>query len=79
MKIHIGNLSTDTKTADLQQAFEKYGAVTRVEVVEDKETKKPNGFAYVEMSSGDEGTKAIASMHEQKLHGNAITVKEARK
>ena len=79
MKIHVGNLSTDTKTTDLQQAFEKFGAVTRVEVVEDKETKKPKGFAFVEMSSGDEGAKAIAGLHEQQLLGKAITVKEANK
>ena len=79
MKIHVGNLSTDTKTADLKQAFEKYGAVTGVEVVEDKETKKPRGFAFVQMPSNDEGIKAIAGMHEQELHGNAITVTEARK
>lgn len=79
MKIHVGNLSTETKTEDLQKAFEKYGTVTRVNVVQDKDTGQPKGFAFVEMSTSDEGTKAIAGMHEQELQGNAITVAEARK
>ena len=78
MKIHVGNLSMDTKNADLQQAFEEYGAVTSVNVIEDKETKKPRGFAFVEMTSGEEAAKAISGLNEQTLQGNAITVSEAR-
>jgi RNA recognition motif-containing protein len=79
MKIHVGNLSPDTTMEDLQKAFEMYGAVTRVNVVADRQSGKPKGFAFVEMSSSDEGAKAIAGMHEQDLQGNAITVAEARK
>ena len=78
MKIHVGNLSMDTKNADLQQAFEEYGAVTSVNVIEDKVTKKPKGFAFVEMTSGEEAAKAISGLNEQTLQGNAITVSEAR-
>ena len=79
MKLHVGNLSPDTKKEDLQKAFETYGAVTRVNVVADKETGEPRGFAFVEMSTTDEGAKAIAGLHDQEMHGKAITVKEARK
>jgi RNA recognition motif-containing protein len=79
MKIHVGNLSAETKIEDLQKAFETYGTVTRVRVVKDKETGVPKGFAFVEMPTSDEGTKAIAGMHEQDLNGQAITVREARK
>ena len=79
MEIHVGNLSPDTKKEDLQKAFETYGTVTRVNIAADKVTGKPRGFAFVEMSSSDEGAKAIAGMHEQELNGNAIAVSEARK
>lgn len=79
MKIHVGNLSADTKQEDLKTAFETYGAVTNVSVAADKETGKPRGYAFVEMSSEEEGTKAIAGMHEKEMHGKAITVSEARK
>ena len=79
MKLHIGNLSTDTKQEDLKTAFAAYGTVASVHVASDKETGKPRGFAFVEMSNNDEGTKAIAGMNEKEMHGKAITVSEARK
>jgi RNA recognition motif-containing protein len=78
MKIHVGNLSPDTKTEDLQKAFEAFGAVTRVNVVEDKETHKPRGFAFIEMTSDEAANKAITDMHEKEMNGNTITVREAR-
>jgi RNA recognition motif-containing protein len=79
MKIYVGNLSPDTKQEDLQKAFETYGEVTAVNVIADRETGRPRGFAFVEMPSSDEGAKAIAGMHEQELQGNALTVAEAHK
>ena len=79
MKIHVGNLSTDTKEEDLQTAFGKFGEVTSVAVVADKETGQPRGFAFVEMASEEDGAKAIAGLHDQDLQGNTIAVSEARK
>jgi cold-inducible RNA-binding protein len=79
MKIHVGNLSPDTKSEDLQKAFEAFGAVTAVNVIADKITGRPRGFAFVEMTTSDDGNKAIAGLHEQDMDGNSITVSEARK
>ena len=79
MKLHVGNLSAETKKEDLQTAFATYGAVTNVSVASDKDTGKPRGFAFVEMASSDEGTKAIAGLHGKEMQGKAITVSEARK
>jgi len=79
MKIHVGNLSPDTKSDDLQKAFEAFGAVTAVNVIEDKITGKPRGFAFIEMATSEDGAKAIAGLHEQDMNGNAILVSEARK
>jgi cold-inducible RNA-binding protein len=78
MKIHVGNLSSDTKSEDLQTAFEAFGAVAAVNVITDKHTGEPRGFAFVEMSSSEEGNKAIAGLNEQDMNGNAIKVSEAR-
>ena len=78
MKIHVGNLSPDTKSEDLQKAFEAFGAVVAVNVITDKHTGEPRGFAFVEMSSSEEGNKAVAGLNEQDMHGNAIKVSEAR-
>jgi cold-inducible RNA-binding protein len=78
MKLHVGNLSPETKNEDLKKKFETYGEVTRVNVVMDKVTGDPRGFAFVEMTVADDAGKAIAGLHEQELHGNVITVREAR-
>ena len=78
MKIHVGNLSADTKSEDLQTAFEAFGAVTAVNVITDKHTGEPRGFAFVEMSTSEDGNKAIAGLNEQDMNGNAIKVSEAR-
>jgi len=78
MKIHVGNLSPDTKAEDLKKAFATYGEVTRVNVVEDKETGKPRGFAFIEMTSSDDAGKAITGLHDKDMHGNTVTVREAR-
>lgn len=78
MKIRVGNLSPETRKNDLQKVFEHFGEVTRVKVVKDKDTGERRGFAFVEMTSGDEGKKAIAELNEKELHGNLLAVREAR-
>ena len=79
MKIHVGNLSSETKQEDLQKAFETYGPVSGVNVIADKVTGEPRGFAFVEMSSSEDAAKAIAGMDNKELHGHSIRVQEARK
>lgn len=78
MKLHIGNLSTGTKQEDLQKAFESFGTITRINVVKDKETGEPRGFAFVEFETEEAGKGAIAGLHDTELLGNEITVTAAR-
>lgn len=78
MKLHIGNLATNTKKEDLQKAFEAFGNITRINVVTDKETGQPRGFAFIEFDSADAANGAIAGLHDTELLGNEITVREAR-
>ena len=78
MKLHIGNLAASTKKEDLQKAFEAFGNITRINVVTDKETGQPRGFAFIEFDSSDAANGAIAGLHDTELLGNEITVREAR-
>ena len=78
MKLHIGNLAATTQKEDLQKAFETYGGITLINVVTDKETGKPRGFAFIEMDSVEAANGAIAGLNETDLLGNPITVREAR-
>jgi cold-inducible RNA-binding protein len=47
--IFVGNLSFKTTEHDIRALFESHGAVDRVNVVTDRDTGQPRGFAFVEM------------------------------
>ena len=76
--IFVGNLSYQVTQADLQSAFGAYGNVERINVVTDRETGQPRGFAFVEMSDSDAAQNAIAHLNGAELHGRAMNVNEAR-
>ncbi len=58
--------------------FEPYGAIERVSLVTDRDTGRSRGFAFVEMTNGDEADKAIAALNGTNLGGRALNVNEAR-
>ncbi|KAI9369319.1 hypothetical protein BJX61DRAFT_520005 [Aspergillus egyptiacus] len=69
---HIGNLSFDATSADISDLFVDCG-VTNVRVVEDKLTKAPKGFGYVEFETVD-GLKKALDLSGATLQGRAIRV-----
>src|SRR5437867_8355778 len=77
-KLFVGNLSFETSENDLQDAFAQFGTVTEVNVVQDRVTNRPRGFAFVTMSSPDEAQKAIQGLNGVDLKGRNLTVNEAR-
>ncbi|PKK82597.1 MAG: RNA-binding protein [candidate division Zixibacteria bacterium HGW-Zixibacteria-1] len=78
MNIYIGNLSFDTTEDQLRQAFEGYGEVSTINIISDKYTGKPKGFAFVEMSGKDESNAAISGLNGHELNGRAMNVNEAK-
>ena len=77
-KIYVGNLSYDATEDDLRQAFGQYGEVASVAVITDRETGRPRGFAFVEMSDDNEAKNAIDGLNEAEIAGRAVNVNEAR-
>jgi len=77
-KLYVGNLSFDTTEIDLQDTFAEAGTVSEVALMQDKFTGKSRGFAFVTMSSADEGQKAISLFHGKSVQGRPLTVNEAR-
>ena len=77
-KLYVGNLSFDTTENDLRRLFEAFGTVTSCNLIMDKMTDKSRGFAFVELSSPAEATKAIAEMNGKDVGGRALTVNEAK-
>jgi len=78
MNIYIGNMSFDTTEDQLRQAFEGFGEVSTVNIITDKYSGEPRGFAFVEMSSKDEAIAAISGLNGQELNGRTLNVNEAK-
>lgn len=76
--IFVGNLSFQTSQDELVSAFSQYGNVERVNVVTDRDSGQPRGFAFVEMTERNDAEKAIASLNGADLNGRTMTVNEAR-
>lgn len=76
--IFVGNLSFNTNEDELRQLFESYGQVDRVSILTDRETGRSRGFGFVEMSSNEDGEKAIAALNGSQVGGRTINVNEAR-
>jgi len=74
--LYVGNLSYTVTNEDLQAAFGQHGTVTSAQVVMDRETGRPRGFGFVEMSDG--GDAAISALDGTDLKGRNISVNEAR-
>jgi cold-inducible RNA-binding protein len=76
--IFVGNLSYSTTQDDLHAAFSQYGNVERVNIVTDRDTGQPRGFAFVEMTNANEAQNAISQLNGADLNGRAMNVNEAR-
>ena len=76
--IYVGNLSYDATEDDLRTAFSAYGEVSSVKIITDRETGRPRGFAFVEMTDDASGKKAIEALNSTEIAGRAVTVNEAR-
>jgi cold-inducible RNA-binding protein len=78
MKIYVGNMSFDSTEAELRKAFEAHGQVDSVTIIMDRDTGRPKGFGFVEMSNDAEAKKAIESLNGKDFMGRTINVNEAR-
>src|SRR5947208_14356775 len=76
--IYVGNLPWSTPTDDLYVMFQQYGAVTRAQIVTDRETGRSRGFGFVEMPNEAEANAAIAALNEQPMNGRPLTVNIAK-
>lgn len=78
MKLYVGNLSFNTSNGDLEQLFGEVGTVESTNVIEDRETGRSRGFAFVEMSSKKEGENVIAQFNGMKVDGRELKITEAK-
>jgi len=77
-KLFVGNLSFNATENQLQDLFAAYGPVTEVDLIMDRFSGKPRGFAFVTMETKEGAEAAIQGLHGKDLDGRALTVNEAR-
>ena len=77
-KLFVGNLSFSVTENDLQDAFAVHGTVVEANLMMDRATGRPRGFAFVTMGSPEEAQKAIEALNGKELAGRALTVNIAR-
>jgi len=76
-RLYVGNLSFDSTSDSVRQAFAAFGDVADVHVVSDRDTGRSRGFAFVTMGSSQEAQRAINEMNGALLDGRALRVNEA--
>lgn len=77
-KLFVGNLSFNITENDLQDAFAAHGTVTEANLMMDRATGRPRGFAFITMGTPEEAQKAIDALNGSSLGGRALTVNVAK-
>ena len=77
-KLFVGNLPFSVSEKDLQDCFAQAGAVVSVSIMQDRNTGRSRGFAFVEMNTQAEAEAAIGQFHGKEFQGRALTVNVAR-
>lgn len=78
MKIYVGNMNFQTSEEQLRDLFEQYGTVDEVAIINDRETGRPRGFAFITMANDEDGQRAIEELGGQEFDGRTLNVNEAR-
>jgi cold-inducible RNA-binding protein len=76
-KIYVGNLPFTATDADIRALFSQHGTVESVSLPTDRDTGRPRGFGFVEMSQAD-AARAIQSLNGQDMGGRPLRVNEAQ-
>ena len=77
-KLYVGNLSFRTTSEELREAFAAAGTVESASVIEDRDTGRSRGFAFVEMGTAEEAAAAIEQFNGKDFGGRNLTVNEAK-
>ena len=77
MKLYVGNLPFSATEAELREMFEKHGGVESINLITDRDTGRPRGFGFIEMSDGAEA--AMSALNGTEMGGRNLTVNEAKK
>jgi hypothetical protein len=76
-KIYVGNLPFSATEESLRALFSAHGTVEKISLITDRDTGKPRGFGFVEMSNSD-ASRAMQALNGQDFEGRALRINEAQ-
>ncbi|MDD3826241.1 MAG: RNA-binding protein [Anaerolineaceae bacterium] len=77
-KLYVGNLSYNTTEDTLRRLFAEFGDVESVNVITDRDTGRPKGFAFVEMATAEAAEKSISALNGKMVDDREIRVDNAK-
>jgi RNA recognition motif-containing protein len=77
-KLYVGNMSYDTSEDELREMFSQAGTVQSIDIIKDRDTGRPKGFAFITMGNQAEAEKAISLFNEKAMNDRALIVNIAR-
>jgi RNA recognition motif-containing protein len=77
-KLYVGNLPFQSSESDISEAFSAFGTVQKVDLIMDRDTGRPRGFAFVEMATPAEANAAVEGMDGRPLGGRNLKVNIAK-
>lgn len=77
MRLFVGNLPFKASDVEVRALFEQFGSVDSVTLINDRDTGRPRGFGFVEMSSENAET-AMKALDGQDFMGRPLRVNEAQ-
>mgnify|MGYP003573712247 FL=1 len=76
--LYVGNMNYDTTQGRLTELFQAHGQVTSVNIITDRDTGRPRGFAFVEMATEQAAQAAMSALNGQQVDGRALKVNPAK-
>ena len=76
-KLYVGNLPFTASEDSVRALFAPHGTVERISLITDRDTGRPRGFGFVEMSNAD-ASRAMQALNGQDFDGRALKINEAQ-
>jgi len=76
-KVYVGNLSFSATEDQVRDLFSEYGEIQSIAMINDRDTGRFRGFAFVEMEDSA-ANAAIKALNGKEVDGRELSVNEAR-
>lgn len=76
-KLYVGNLPFSATEDAVRTLFASHGTVEKVSLINDRDTGRPRGFGFVEMSNAD-ASRAMQALNGKEMDGRSLKINEAQ-